>query len=653
MKTKEISVKKFSTKNILYLLFFSLLLSSTHLKAQNYEHILNFHSDIRVDTTGRIDVTETIKVLVTGASIQKGIVRTIPLYRTSKYNVDKRIDIHVGFVYKNGKAENYSTKIENKDLAIYIGNKDVTLIPDIYEYTIKYWSRGHVGFFDNYDEIYWNINGNDWAFDIDSISASVYLPQGAKFINNACYTGVRGSTTTDCSYLSIGDTIVEFYGNSTFSQKEGLTIATSFTPNIIKRPPVLDEPISTIVSLIYPFRKPLLCVLAIVVMLICFFIFKKLANRNRHQTVIPQFSAPEDKSPASLRYLFKRKFDYKCFVACILSMAVKNAIKISRKDKTKSTYMLIDQKNSGGLSEEEKMVYSELFARTQIVELGNNKASSVRKALTSLEKILPTCNTIKDYIPSRNIYATLFILLSYVVIILSSIAAHSFADIQQKGIVIILVTSIWIIALLPDIKMHCLFSLAIPFVSFFQMMLCLVDPSLWYIIGLIWSMVIIDLLALKFFKPLTKRGATFYSDLKGFRMYLGVAEQKRLDFLTPPDLTPDQFEKMLPYAVALDLEIKWIKKFEKIFRDSNYQPTWYDYESMRIDESSNKSLVDLMSLPKSLSQQVDKSIYEHKSDDNWSSSSSGSRDWDSGSSSDSGSSGSSGGGGGGGGGRGW
>jgi uncharacterized membrane protein len=49
--------------------------------------------------------------------------------------------------------------------------------------------------------------------------------------------------------------------------------------------------------------------------------------------------------------------------------------------------------------------------------------------------------------------------------------------------------------------------------------------------------------------------------IEGFRHYLGVAEKDRLEFLNPPKETAELFERFLPYAVALDVENAWGKRF--------------------------------------------------------------------------------------------
>ena len=62
-------------------------------------------------------------------------------------------------------------------------------------------------------------------------------------------------------------------------------------------------------------------------------------------------------------------------------------------------------------------------------------------------------------------------------------------------------------------------------------------------------------------KAHTVAGRKVTDQIEGFRQYLGVAEEARLDALNPPDKTPELFERFLPYAVALDVENHWAKRF--------------------------------------------------------------------------------------------
>ncbi len=63
-------------------------------------------------------------------------------------------------------------------------------------------------------------------------------------------------------------------------------------------------------------------------------------------------------------------------------------------------------------------------------------------------------------------------------------------------------------------------------------------------------------------KAPTAAGAALLDQIDGFKLFLETAEKDRLEMLHPPSVTPEVFEKFLPYAIALDAENQWSKKFE-------------------------------------------------------------------------------------------
>ena len=62
-------------------------------------------------------------------------------------------------------------------------------------------------------------------------------------------------------------------------------------------------------------------------------------------------------------------------------------------------------------------------------------------------------------------------------------------------------------------------------------------------------------------KAPSRSGRRIMDSIEGFREYLSVAEEDRLNALNPPEKTPELFEKFLPYAVALDCQNAWAAKF--------------------------------------------------------------------------------------------
>jgi len=76
----------------------------------------------------------------------------------------------------------------------------------------------------------------------------------------------------------------------------------------------------------------------------------------------------------------------------------------------------------------------------------------------------------------------------------------------------------------------------------------------------------------------TPEGWKRLDEIEGLKLFLGVAEADRLRLLNPPDFTPALYEKLLPYAIALGVEMVWSRRFSAALAGSQteYQPDWYD-----------------------------------------------------------------------------
>ena len=60
---------------------------------------------------------------------------------------------------------------------------------------IRYTTTRQLGFFESYDELYWNVTGNGWIFPIDRAEVRIRLPQAVPFgPERAFYTGAEGAT---------------------------------------------------------------------------------------------------------------------------------------------------------------------------------------------------------------------------------------------------------------------------------------------------------------------------------------------------------------------------------------------------------------------------------------------------------------------------
>jgi uncharacterized membrane protein len=89
----------------------------------------------------------------------------------------------------------------------------------------------------------------------------------------------------------------------------------------------------------------------------------------------------------------------------------------------------------------------------------------------------------------------------------------------------------------------------------------------------------------------SRAGRQLLDKLEGFKLYLGFAEKERMAILHPPDMTPEIYERYLPYALALDVENKWSEQFADTLAKSgqryqDYHPAWYGGRQWRSERGS-------------------------------------------------------------------
>ena len=125
----------------LTLLLFCLTLMTT-VFAQQQERIIRFHSDIKIETDGRIEVAEHIRVYAGGNEIKRGIVRKLLLYRENNKGKKVKMDYKILSVQCNGADTKYRTEHRSEKLEVYIGDAEALLSAGEYDYTIVYESYG-------------------------------------------------------------------------------------------------------------------------------------------------------------------------------------------------------------------------------------------------------------------------------------------------------------------------------------------------------------------------------------------------------------------------------------------------------------------------------------------------------------------------------
>ena len=203
------------------------------------EKIDDYQSEIIVNEDGSLNVTETIRVTANGNKIKRGIHRDFP----TRYQKNAFLEIEVPFkilsVTRDGKNEPYHTEEQSNGIRVYIGRKNVRLTPGQYTYQISYCTNFQLGYFNDHDELYWNVTGNGWDFPIERASATVRLPAAVPFnkVTSETYTGKQGAKDDNArSSVDQQTKIVQFETTVPLRAHEGLTIVVSFPKGFVREP---------------------------------------------------------------------------------------------------------------------------------------------------------------------------------------------------------------------------------------------------------------------------------------------------------------------------------------------------------------------------------------------------------------------------------
>ena len=621
------------------LLFFCSFLTNAQ------EKILNFDVTIQIEKSGNILVNEKITIKAEGNIFKHGLLRTLPLTRKDQNGQFIDVKYTINYIKKDGVTDNYTNKEEDNFWKIYIGDKDNYLENKSYKYEISYSTPYQIGYFDNYDELYWNVTGNGWDIPIDNASCKLYLPSNNRFLNEKCYVGVQGSGDTNCiGTFNEQKTILNFNTKS-LNAHEGLTIAASFEKGIIDPPTQIDKAKS-----FYNLIKLNLwsALLAIGAFLFYFFDWRKNGKDPSQKTVIPEFRPPFSWSPAIVGYVFHKEIKSKIYLSSLVNCAIKGALKILSINVEGSTGYEIEIKNNPTtkLSIDEEALFKPL-SKSKNIKVDDQNHKLFEKAYSGWLSVVTGEINLEDYYSNntrkKGINFLIFVIIGLSYIVLTNSTRTISIGFYLTAIAILIGLAYWYSLKVENTAAIILRFLVTFFGGFlavgsFFMTLFFLNMVQLIVLGVIFIIYLVSSYNLGAY---TATGAEALRQLTGFKLFLETTEKNRINLLNPPEFTPQLFEELLPYAMALDVDVAWGESFKNILDLAKYDPAWGAFDD------------DFYKRPMFLSNfndRVDSSRVDPNSSRSSSSSSSGSSgDWSSGSSD----SGSSGGGGGGGGGGGW
>ncbi len=484
--------------------------------------ISDFHTTVAVGQDGSALFTERIALVFVGSF--QGIHRTIPIEYPGPHgsNYSLFLDIR-GVTDEQGNK----LKFERTRHGAYLDLK--IYLPDAADTTktveISYTSPNAIRYFDDHDELYWNVTGNDWPVPIDRASAVVtFPPQAAGNLRAQAFTGVYGSHDQEAT-AEVRGTDVSFETTNPLPMRGGMTI------DIYIPKGVLTEP-STLTRIGWFIRSNAVLFLPIFALAVMFPLWwYKGRDPDPGVSVAPMYEPPADMSPAECGTLMEDAVAPRDLTSTVIDLAVRGVIKIEEiqekhlvfSSKDYLFHLLVPMTQWNGLAPYERVLLAQMFQGGSEARMSNLK-NRFYTAVPVLKQDILAALRIKGMYSVDPSTAGAYVVGAAIVIAAPFVALQvlNIVDFTQSGAMLI--------------------------------------------VAIILAAAIVLLFG-RVMSAKSLKGARTKVAIRGFQDFMNRVEVDRLQ-----RMPPNTFEKFLPYAMALGVEHHWAAAFKDILHEP---PSWY------------------------------------------------------------------------------
>jgi uncharacterized membrane protein len=500
--------------------------------------IENFHSETLVMPDGAIDVTENIQAHFIGGPWH-GLYRTIPVEYVTPQGLNYTLFLDVKRVTDaSGRSLKYESSRERhyRKLKIYVPDADNSTQTISIEYSVS----DALKFFEDHDELYWNVTGDAWDIPIQSASARIILPGGTTNIRANVFTGAYRSRVQNAD-IDIAGNGVEVRTREPLRLHEGLTVAVAFDKGFVREPTWTSSAILFLRSN-WPLGIPLV---AFIVMLYLWWTH----GRDPHlRPITAQYEPPNQLTPGEVGTLVDNSADMRDITASIVDLAVRGFIAIEEHQKDRMLGLMHD-KDYNFIVQKNRAEWSKLKPHEQTLLEGLFTTGTVGESvsMSSLE---------------NHFYTNLPAIKSN---IFSSLVADGYYKTRPDNVRSAYIAGGVIVGFLivfGGVKIASSQGTA---------------PLAFIIAGILTGAIVC---AFGWFMPAhTEQGTRALEGVLGFEDFLVHVESDRFNRMIK---TPEMFEKFLPFAMALGVEKNWSRAFQGIltqppqwYRGSSYGPGFY------------------------------------------------------------------------------
>lgn len=482
------------------------------------ERIVDYEVDIDIQADASLEVTERIAVFAEGSNIRRGIYRDFPTRYRDRAGNNVVVDLEVIEVLRNGQPEPWFTERVANGVRINTGNDDFLPVPAKHIFTLRYRTTRQIGFFAEHDELYFNAIGLGWAFPIQTGRVQVRLPEPVPVdrLSVEGYSGPSGAQRQDFQAEAIGPGIARWQLTGGLEPGEGLTVVLGFPKGLLPEPSQAQR-----VGWLLKDNRGVLVALAGLLLMIAYCVrrWRQVGRDPAKGTIIARYEPPAGHTPAGLRFMRKMDYDHRCFSADVLALAVDGHLRIEREKKLLKDDWRLEKPaggpDSAGIDFGQRTLLDKLFPGNKSrLELKNTNAATVAGAQAAHTKALT-----KRFEPA--LFNRHFGSVGVAFAIAAASAALAFVFSGGAGIPLI--------------------------------------------IGACVLMLLVLAVFARLVRAPTPEGRRLLDEIEGLKLYLGVAERDELKRMegpgAPPALDAQRYERLLPYAVALEVEDAWSKKF--------------------------------------------------------------------------------------------
>jgi uncharacterized membrane protein len=495
---------------------------------QKERQLKNFHSDIVITPDGKVNVTENITFRFIGGPWH-GIYRNIPVQYVGPGGMNYSLFVDVkGVRDEEGRALKFESSRERqyRKLKIYVPDADNSTRTISIEYVVSDALR----FFEDHDEFYWNITGDEWPIPIESAGAHIVFPANTTGLRANVYTGAYRSKSSEAS-VEITGTNVDVSTTAPLGIHEGLTIAIAFDKGVFKEPTAGD-----IFWLYLRSNWP------IIIPVFAFFAMFRLwwtkGRDPRLRPIAAQYEPPDNLTPGEVGTLIDNSVDMRDITASIVDLAVRGYLVIEEQQKD---HLL-------GLTHSKEYIFHLKKPRAEWAALKSHEQQLLDGIFTN--------GTVDEVVTLSDLHNRFYTSIP-------PIKNAIFGSLEEKGYYTRRPDSVRSNYILFGVVT----SLLMIWIGSWLARQMGMTPLAFIVAGILTGAIICGFGW--FMSARTQMGARALEGVLGFEDFLDHVEADRFNRMIK---TPAMFEKFLPFAMALGVEKNWSKAFQGIYTEP---PQWY------------------------------------------------------------------------------